>query len=645
MIKLTWALPTFFAVLLVEVSTYTGITLPVPFLTIIVCVVIAGSFGGQVSGLTAGVIASLFVVVSYFKQFGPDTLTGGALQVVFGSTIFLLIGLFLGRLRDQRDASVRALLENEQSLEISLHNKIAENAEQVNKVAESESRLQTAVRIAGIGHYTFSVKTGNCDFCSDQHAAHFGLTPEEFIAGSMGHDSEKFYIHIDDHDSVLDAIHRINSGEAQVFEYRGLRPNGEIRYIREIEEPVFDDAGNVVANIGTSIDLTDLRQAEARLRQSQRIEAIGTLTGGLAHDFNNLLAIILGNLELSLESKDDESRRELLQSAIQATLRGADLTKNLLSFSRRAHLDPKRLNLNQLIQDTMTWGTRVLPETIAIENSLMAGLWDVELDSTSTENAIINILLNGRDAMPEGGKITIETANMRIGDEYVSERHEDIEPGRYVMLAISDTGHGIPSDMIEAVFEPFYTNKPVGLGSGLGLSMVQGFIKQSGGAIRVYSEVDVGTTFKLYFKAAEHQEVTPKTESHQQLPSQNGQASILMAEDEEDVMRIVKRILTDAGYSVTSAKSGDEALEIFKSSDPFDLVLTDVVMPGKLMGPALAKAIREITPTLPCIFLSGYASEATVHGNGLRPSDIRLMKPVSRTDLLQAVSQALKTAK
>ncbi len=645
MVKLVWVLPTILAIVLVEATVYTGISIPVPFFIIIICVMIAGSQGGQRSGLVAGIAASLFVVQSYFQQFGPATLTGGVPQVVIGSILFLLIGIHLGRLRDQRDSSVQTLRDNEQTLKSKLQKETAEKEIQVAKVIESDTRLDTAIRIAGIGHFSYDTLTGNCTFCSEQHAAHLGMTPDEYITRTAGPVAQLFYVHADDRQIVLDAIDKIASGEAQTFEYRALLPDGTIRYIREFEEPVFDENGKVVENFGTSIDLTELREAEARARQSQRIEAIGTLTGGVAHDFNNLLAIILGNLELSLEADQADKRTKLIEASIKATMRGAGLTRNLLSFARRAHLEPTRMNLNQTIQNTMAWGSRVLPETIRVESSLMAGLWDVELDTTSTENAIINILLNARDAMPGGGTVTIETANMQIGDEYVSARNEDVEPGRYVLLAISDTGHGIPSDKLDRVFEPFYTDKPVGEGSGMGLSMVQGFIKQSGGLIRIYSEVGVGTTFKLYFKAAEQGVGEPQSQVREQHHQPNGHAEILVAEDEKEVLQILKSMLEGAGYSVTTASSGNEALEIFKSSGPFDLLMTDVVMPGTLQGPALANAIRLIDPELPCIFLSGYASEATVHGNGLKPSDIRLMKPVSLLDLLSTVSKVLNTGK
>ena len=642
MIKLAWVLPTIVTILLIEGSFHWIFSVPVPFLAMLTSVTIAGAFGGQRSGLIAGIFAALFVVHAHVEQFGPTSLTGGVFQVLIGSALFLLTGILLGRLKDQRDAGIRSLRDIEQELRASLQIETQEKGSQSARVAESEAQLKTAIRIAGIGHFRFCPKSGDCTFCSEQHAAHFGLTSEEFRTHTTGPNPELFYIHADDHHVVENAIQQIKTGETQVFEYRGLRPDGEIRNIREIVEPISDEYGNVVEEVGTSIDLTELREAEMRASQSQRMEAIGTLTGGVAHDFNNLLAIILGNLELALESGQKDHREDLIRNAVRATNRGAGLIKNLISFSRRSHLEPKRINLNQLVQNTLDWGKRVMPTTIDTKTSLMDDLWEVSLDATSAENALINILLNARDAMPDGGKVTIETANMTVGEEYLSERGEDVEPGLYVMLAITDTGHGIPADKIEKVFEPFYTEKPVGQGSGLGLSMVQGFIKQSGGAIRVYSEVGVGTTFKLFFKACDVPATEPQVEVREH-PQPSGEGfRILVAEDEEEVMYILKSVLEDAGYVVTTAGSGDEALEVFKASGPFDLLLTDIVMPGTHQGPALAKEIRMIDPDLPCIFLSGYASEATVHGNGLKPSDIRLMKPANRNDLLVAVSKALK---
>lgn len=643
--NLVWVIPAVLAVFFVEIAIFTGFPVPVPFLLIVVCVVIAGSMGGKLPGLIAALIASAFVFKSYLVGFGPASLTGGLPHVALGSMMFVLLGTLLGRLREQRDIGMQALRERQRVLEMSLQKERVEKEKQTDLVSESNARLSSAIRIAGIGLFSYEKATGKCTFCSEQRAAHFGMTTDEYIARMSGLNTDLKHIHEDDHHIILNAVERLNEGEDQVFEYRALHPELGIRHLSEIVEPVFDEDGKVVANFGTSIDITELRVGEIRARQAQRIEAVGNLTGGIAHDFNNLLAIILGNLELCLENGRKDDWKRLIEASIEATKRGAGLTNQLLSFSRRAHLEPTQLDLNKKVQKTMTWCARVLPENILVEKLLQAGLWEVEVDETSVESSIINILLNARDAMPYGGKVTIETANMRIGDEYVHERAEDIEPGRYVMLAISDTGLGIPANKLEQVFEPFYTDKAVGMGSGLGLSMVHGFINQSGGAIRIDSEVGVGTTLKLYFKATTQAKTAPQSErrKHLDLPSEG--AKVLIAEDEFEVMRILERTLVGAGYSVTTAGTGDEALEIFKANSQFDLLLTDILMPGGLQGPGLAKAIRSIDPGLPCIFLSGYASEATVRGDELKPSDKSLMKPVGRKELLGAVAKILRAAK
>jgi signal transduction histidine kinase/ActR/RegA family two-component response regulator len=417
---------------------------------------------------------------------------------------------------------------------------------------------------------------------------------------------------------------------------------GGRRWWRISGVPIFDDGDQFLGYRGVATDITEQKDAAEQSRQLQRIDAIGRLTGGVAHDFNNLLAVILGNLEFLKGYKNNAESTESIDAAIEATLRGADLTRNLLSFARRATLEPKRVELNKLVRTTKNWAARVLPVTIEIETSLLAGLWEVEVDPASMDSALLNLFLNARDAMPNGGKLTIETANVRIDEDYVAERHEDLEPGRYVMLAVSDTGHGIEKKHLDQVFEPFFTTKAVGEGSGLGLSMVQGFVKQSGGTIRVHSEVNGGTTFKLYFKALTEPAKTrdPGLDPFKILEGKG--EKLLLVEDDQEVMRVLQKTLTDAGFAVELASSGDQAYELFKTAPShFDLVVTDIVMPGTLQGPALVKAIREIRPDIPCVFMSGYANEAAVHGNGLRPEDIRLMKPVRRVDLFRAVSRAL----
>lgn len=642
--RVLWALPTLVLVLIIGGSLANGIELPAPFFITLVSVVIAATYGGTLAGITAGGLASLLLLHAYLLQAGPAELTGGPIQLAIGTALFTFMGFRMGRNKDASDDRAFEILFANEELKASLLSETKEKNKKTAQVIEREERLRMAVRVSGIGYYKWDSETGNCLFCSRQHAAHFGITQEEFYELNKGRAPYTGNIHDDDKAAVVDAIARIDGGEAVLFEYRAVHPDGTVRFVRQITEPVFDDAGTLIEVVGSSIDLTDLRETEARLRQSQRIEAIGTLTGGVAHDFNNILAIIMGNIELSLECNDDQQRREFLRHALTATNRGAGLTKNLLSFARRAHLEPARLNLNTIVRNTMNWGTRILPESISIKTSLTDGLWDCELDATSLENAIVNLVLNARDAMPDGGAITIETANATIKGDDLSPTAKDVPPGRYVMLAVSDTGCGIDPGTLEKIFEPFHTSKPFGEGSGLGLSMVEGFIKQSGGTVRVHSQLNKGTTFKFYFKASMAGRVEAPPCSTPLSKNTNEGARILVAEDEEGVARVICRTLKDAGYDVALASNGDEGLEFYREHRDFDLILTDVVMPGSLQGPALAKAIREVSPDIPCIFMSGYSAEATVHGKGLSNSDIRLMKPIGRRDLLDAVTTALVPA-
>ncbi|MEB8389446.1 PAS domain-containing protein [Rhodobacteraceae bacterium KMM 6894] len=405
---------------------------------------------------------------------------------------------------------------------------------------------------------------------------------------------------------------------------------------------------NVVSMDGMFLDITHQVEAQFRLTEQTRLahraqknESIGQLTGGVAHDFNNLLAVVLGNMELLRDELSDEEHIKLIDNGISAIYRGANLTRNMLAFARKAQLAPKAVDLNRVVRDTKNWTARTLPATISVEVSLLAGLWRVKADPSSTESALLNLILNARDAMDSVGKLTIETANVRIDDEYIDARDETLKPGRYVMLAVSDTGHGIPADQLASIFEPFFSTKATGTGSGLGLSMIEGFMRQSGGTVQVYSEVGVGTTFKLYFPAFLSDDRSDERPMIRSLETSTAGGKILVAEDEPEVLRVIVANLKKAGYSVTQARSGDEAKEIFDANPDFDLLLTDIVMPGKLQGTTLARILREEYKDLPVVFMSGYASEATVHGNGLRPEDIRLMKPVGRAALFAAIEKLL----
>ncbi len=455
-------------------------------------------------------------------------------------------------------------------------------------------------------------------------------------------------------DMVLAKMRSGHEADIERFEYPILKvigPDGIDRDIYARSVAMRDEQGEIDRFVGVATDVSellrtqeDLRKSNERLFQSQKMESIGQLTGGVAHDFNNLLAVILGNIELTEESELDPEIKQFLSAAKAATLRGAHLTRSLLSFSRQSRLKPVKANLNEMLTETETWSSRVIPENIKVDMSLQQGLWHVEVDPSLTQNAVLNLILNARDSMPDGGKLTIETDNVQIDEEQNTLSGENVKPGRYVMLAISDTGIGISNENISQIFDPFFTTKPVGSGSGLGLSMVQGFVEQSGGIIRVNSTPNVGTTFKLFFKAvdpAPNPSVLPEPFARE---AALASARICVVEDEDAVLEVIVKILSKEGYTITEARSGDEAMQIWEKDANFDLLVTDIVMPGTIQGTQLACAVRERYPCMPVVFMSGYASEAKMYASGIRPDDIRLMKPVSRIDLIAAVAKALKQA-
>ncbi|MEM8684445.1 MAG: ATP-binding protein, partial [Pseudomonadota bacterium] len=368
---------------------------------------------------------------------------------------------------------------------------------------------------------------------------------------------------------------------------------------------------------------------------------LGQLVGGIAHDFNNTLAVLQGNLDL-IESADTQLEIDNCLSQIsKGVVRGARLTKQLLAYARKSVLTTELTNLNDVIRDVDRMLRRILPETISIETVSGVGLWSTRIDRTQVESAILNIALNARDAMPDGGRITIETSNTRLDDDYVLERGETLAPGRYVLLAITDTGIGMTGEVLESAFDPFYTTKAVGEGTGMGLPMVQGLMRQIEGAAQLYSEPGVGTTLKLYFPATSE---AANTATSRPEVARQGDEHILVVEDDDGVRDIICRQLSRLGYRVTQASDGDQALAFLSSNDDVELLVTDIVMPGHVQGPELATRLRALRPGLPVIFMSGYPREASIHGNGLQPDDINLMKPVKASALAKAVRSALDNA-
>jgi PAS domain S-box-containing protein len=392
--------------------------------------------------------------------------------------------------------------------------------------------------------------------------------------------------------------------------------------------------------VGIIRDLTARNHTEDQLRQSQKMEALGQLTGGIAHDFNNILMVVTANAEALLEMKSVRSgMRRRVQQIGKATGRAADLTRQLLAFSRRQPLRPQPTNLSELVTTTGTLLRRVLGETIKIKSSLASDLWTANVDRTHLESALINLALNARDAMPRGGRLLIETQNQVFDADYAAQ-HPDATQGDYVMLAVSDNGIGIPRESLSRVFDPFFTTKEVGKGTGLGLSMVYGFIKQSKGHIRIYSEVGLGTTVRLYLPRTSATAETVPEPATDRMP--RGQERIMVVEDDPQVRESVVEQLRSLGYRVVAASGGDAALAMLtEAAEPFDLLLTDVVMPGRLGGKALADEAARRWPGMAIVFMSGYSEDAITHRGQLDPGVRLLTKPFRKHDLATMVRACL----
>jgi signal transduction histidine kinase/CheY-like chemotaxis protein len=379
-------------------------------------------------------------------------------------------------------------------------------------------------------------------------------------------------------------------------------------------------------------------QTEEQLRQSQKMEAIGRLTGGLAHDFNNLMTIVTGSLDLLNRrlAPDDQRLKKLVDNAMEGARRASTLTRQLLAFARRQPLEPKPTDLNKLVSEVSALLRGTLGETIAIETVLGGGLWLANIDAHQLERAIVNLALNSRDAMPEGGRLTIETANAHL-DEAYAKVHAEVTPGQYTSIAITDTGAGIAPDIVGKIFEPFFTTKPAGHGTGLGLSQVFGFVKQSGGHVKVYSEAAKGTTVRLYLPryigplVAASEADTDAVEE-----TQGSGIGVLLVEDDADVRRFTADALMELGHRVKALDNAQSALACLADGEDFDLLLTDVVMPG-MDGRRLADEALRRKPGLKVLFMTGYTANAIIHNGVLDPGTHLLSKPFAVAQLAEKV--------
>jgi PAS domain S-box-containing protein len=512
---------------------------------------------------------------------------------------------------------------------------ITERKDAVEALEVAEERMRFALDSAHVGIWDLDLVTGALAW-SPTVEAHYGVAPGAF-GGTFDASIER--VHPDDREAMRAAVEAATrSGGDFVTQHRARWPDGTVRWLRGTGRVVRDEGGRPVRAVGISQDVTEQRTLEAQFQQAQKMEAIGRLAGGVAHDFNNLLTVILGFCELVLSDLGADSPHAADVGEIQRAGRSAaELTRQLLAFSRKQIIEPTRLNLNQVVLETRAMLSRVIGEDVAIVLNLDPNLDIVTADRAQLEQVLLNLAVNARDAMPDGGTLTIETLNTDLDAEY-ARTHLAVRPGRYVCVTVSDTGVGMSPEVQARLFEPFFTTKEVGRGTGLGLATVHGIVARGGGSVHVYSEPGVGTSFKIFLRPADPGDAP--TEAPEPAASREGAQTILVVDDAEGLRELARRLLERLGYTVLVAANADEALAIFATAGPIDLLLTDVVMPGA-SGPRLGRQLVAQRPGLRVLYMSGYTDDAIVHHGVLNPGVALLNKPFTSRTLATKVREVL----
>jgi signal transduction histidine kinase len=552
--------------------------------------------------------------------------------------------------------------------------------------SESYELLALAEQIGRVGVIDWDVAAGTVRL-SPAAQAMYG-----FDAFDGRYDSWIATVHRDDVARLRDTIATALATRSRDFEldFRIIRVNDQaLRWLHARRLPFYDEAGNPFRVLGVSVDITERklelaelqhsaealeaavkqrtrelesrtrelehenearRRAEEALRQAQKMEAVGQLTGGVAHDFNNLLTIVLGGLDIigrQLEKLPAATAIERITRARDMSLQGAQravtLTNRLLAFSRQQALAPQALDANKLVAGTSDFLRSSLGGAVELETVLGGGLWRTFADPNQLENALLNLTLNARDAMPNGGKVTIETANSYLDEAYVASLSEPVETGQYVMIAVADNGAGMDAATRERAFDPFFTTKGVGKGTGLGLSQVYGFVRQSGGHVKIYSEIGQGTTIKIYLPRSRVEEADSDAKKSLVGASAIGAETILVVEDDEPLRHYAIEILSELGYRVLDAPNGATALKILEA-ESVDLLFTDIVMPGGMDGRELAQAASRRWPKLKVLYTTGYTRNAIVHHGRLDAGVHMIGKPYLLTDLSAKLRELMDNA-
>ncbi|MFD1107803.1 response regulator [Pseudoroseomonas ludipueritiae] len=582
-----------------------------------------------------------------------------------GTVEQIWLDLHFSPVRNRRNEVVgilEVLLDTTERLQLERQRQSADRA-----LRDSEAQLQALTAALPQLIWTADA-TGRYDYFNERWREFTGLQAETTdVAAWLG------VVHPEDREVAdLSWRHAVETGQGYQTEYRLRRADGTWRWFLRRALPVRDEVtGEVIRWLGTCTDIEHtvrardmLRQsaidlearvrertreleaeqrerqrAETQLRQAQKMEALGNLTGGVAHDFNNLLQVIHGNLELlarDLSGQPEAARR--VEHALGAVDRGARLAAQLLAFARRQPLQPRVVNIARFLHGLDDMLSRSLGEQVEIETMIASGLWNTLVDPGQVENALLNLAINARDAMEGHGRLTIEASNVTLDAAY-ARMHPEAEPGEYVMLAVTDTGSGMSAEVMEKVFEPFFTTKPEGKGTGLGLSMVYGFVRQSGGHVRIESEPGHGTTIRLYLPRCERAE--ERDDRRGGGPALGGKETVLVVEDDLAVREVVVDTLTSLGYTVLRARDAEGAMAIIESGMTVDLLFTDVVMPGPMRSTELVERARSMQPRMAVLFTSGYAENTIVHGGRVDAGVELLTKPYSQKALARKLRHVL----
>jgi len=539
------------------------------------------------------------------------------------------------------DLSVGEVAQEGNPIFVGVIHDLTQRKDSERAILESATRLRTVLDTTVDGVILIDAR-GNISMFNPACVKLFGYVADEVIGENVKMlMPEPFRA---EHDGYLDNYHR--TGERKIIgigrEVVGRRKDGTTF---PMDLSVGEcKLGGQSSFVGVIRDLTERKRAEEQLVQAQKMEAVGQLSGGIAHDFNNLLTVILGNSEVLADSlKARPDLEKMVNSIMSAAERGGELTQRLLAFSRRQTLQPTNIDCNRLVVRMQELLRRTLREHISIRVETEEGLWAAFADPGQLESALLNLSLNAQDAMPNGGSLTIATQNMALDDLYQA-MHPEVPPGRYVMLAITDNGTGMSPEVKAKVFEPFFTTKEVGKGSGLGLSMVYGFVKQSNGHVSIYSELGLGTTIRLYLPASSVAQDADMGESNSVTPAFQGNETVLVVEDDPFVRAYAVSSLRALGYDVVMASDGREALDQLAKDIPLDLLFTDVVMPNGVNGWELAHQAMALRPGMKVLLTSGYALETLEAHGRLQPGLAVLNKPYRRTQLGKRVREVLDGA-